>query len=149
MKHYYYKAKSGWVNFFRSDLSFSIFFGVLLITVFVILPVASQYRWLIKSFNLFISLNFVAGIFIVTKSRILRYLGLVFVFGIYFISLGEIQLIFNTIRFLELFIYMLFFFISDCGFFNKGFRQQRSKFSPHSWFHCCLHSYSTCFFYFL
>lgn len=63
-------------SYLRRDNSMSLLLGVLVLTVFVFYPLAANQLLWLRLLALFISINFVTGVMVLTQSRVKRLMGI-------------------------------------------------------------------------
>ncbi len=73
-------------SYLRRDNSMSLLLGFLVLTVFVFYPLAgNQWLWL-RLLALFISINFIVGVMVLTQSRVKRVLGILLTIAVLTLS---------------------------------------------------------------
>lgn len=98
------------LTYLSRDNSMSLLLGILVLTVFVLYPLAGNHILWMRVLALFISINFITGVFVLTGSRIKRIMGLGLTLAVFAVSLlddGNSM----TVRILEYCLWIMYFFL--------------------------------------
>lgn len=98
------------LSYLRRDNSMSLLLIILVLTVFVLYPLAGNHILWMRVLALFIGINFITGVFILTQSRVKRLLGLGVTLTVFAVSLlddGDSM----TMRILEYSLWILYFLL--------------------------------------
>ena len=75
------------VSFWSNDKSLSLFLISLVVTVFIVYPVAQDHIFWLRCLAVFIGVNFITGVFLLTQNKFKRLTGIVFAIVTIIISL--------------------------------------------------------------
>ncbi len=98
-----------WYTFWAKDQSLTILLFTLIVTVFFIYPLAEYSKPLLNAAFIFLALNFITGIYAITKNKTHRYLGILFTIILMAAGIFSISERTGNGRIIELILLIIFF----------------------------------------
>jgi hypothetical protein len=110
MRKYISRVFKKSISFWSNDKSLSLLLISLVLTFFVIYPIAQDHIFWLRSLAVFIGINFITGVFLLTRNKFKRLTGLVFAIVTIVISLIENGISVKW-RIAELSLWIIYFII--------------------------------------